>query len=72
LLWRLGGVGKPLDGFSLLQEGQQGPRHAPPVVGLPDGVRPMLEVRQYLRYDKEGQAYVAMSRLVSLGTEEHE
>lgn len=72
LLWRLGEKVEAGDGFTLLQEGQQGLQHAPPVEGLPVGARPTLVVRHYLNYDDEGQAYVAMSRLVSLGSGEQE
>jgi CRISPR-associated protein (TIGR03984 family) len=68
LLWH---QGNPVNidqqtGFALLQEGQQGQRHAPPVI--PKGrQRPALTVRHYVDYDGEGQAYVALSRLVDLG-----
>ena len=52
-------------GFALLQEGAQGQRHAPPVI--PQGrQRPKLVVRHYVDYDKEGQAYIALSRLVGV------
>jgi len=67
LLWY---QGNPIEtrrevGFSLLQEGQQGQRHAPPVI--PQGKqRPKLVVRHYVGYDQEGQAYIALSRLVGL------
>lgn len=52
-------------GFTLLQEGGQGPRHAPPVI--PKGSqRPRLVVRHYVAYDDQDQAYIALSRLVNL------
>jgi len=52
-------------GFALLQEGGQGPRHAPPVI--PNGSqRPRLVVRHYVAYDDQDQAYIALSRLVDL------
>ena len=67
LLWHQGNPVK-IDqqaGFALLREGQQGQRHAPPVI--PQGKRrPALRVRHYVDYDKEGQAYIALSRLVNL------
>jgi CRISPR-associated protein (TIGR03984 family) len=67
LLWH---QGNPVEvreeeGFAVLREGQQGPRHAPPVI--PQGKRrPALVVRHYVDYDDEGQAYIALSRLVGL------
>ncbi len=67
LLWHQGNPVKvdQQAGFALLQEGQQGQRHAPPVI--PQGKRrPALTVRHYVAYDKEGQAYIALSCLVGL------
>ncbi len=67
LLWHLGNPVKvdQQTGFALLQEGKQGQRHAPPVI--PQGKRrPALKVRHYVDYDEEGQAYIALSRLVGL------
>jgi CRISPR-associated protein (TIGR03984 family) len=67
LLWRLGNPieVRPEVGFALLQEGAQGQRHAPPLI--PQGSqRPVLVVRHYVDYDTEGQAYIALSRLVGL------
>jgi CRISPR-associated protein (TIGR03984 family) len=67
LLWHRG---RPVErrteeGFALLQEGQRGQRHSPPLI--PTGrERPRLRVRHYIKYDNEGQAYVALSRLVDL------
>lgn len=50
------------DGFTLLREGKEGLRHAPP---LPDDAQlPVrLQVRHYVAYDADGQAYIAYSRL---------
>ena len=67
LLWHQGNPVKVEQkaGFALLQEGQQGQRHAPPLI--PQGKRrPALTVRHYVDYDGEGQAYIALSRLVRL------
>lgn len=55
------------DGFILLRQGKEGLRHAPPL-SSPDS--PRLKVRHYIAYDRDGQAYIAYSRLVSLGGEE--
>jgi CRISPR-associated protein (TIGR03984 family) len=60
----------PQDGFTLMRDGVQGLLHAPPIE-LPDpaprrGRRAALCVRHYLDYDGQGQAYVALSRLVKL------
>jgi len=53
------------DGFTLLVEGAQGMRHAPPLtVGI--NRRAALLVRHYVEHDAEGQAFVAWSRLVKL------
>ncbi len=67
LLWYQGNPVKtdPAAGFALLQEGARGQRHAPPVI--PQGrQRPKLVVRHYVDYDADGQAYIALSRLVAL------
>ncbi len=53
------------DGFVLLEEGQQGLRHAPPLTP-PLQRRPALVVRHYVEYDDQGQAYICLSRLVDL------
>lgn len=55
-------------GFCLFVEGQQGLQHALPVDQNPPPAnqRARLCVRHYLEYDEEGQAYIAMSRLVNL------
>ncbi len=50
-------------GFSLLSHGQEGLRHAIPQ-SLPTGKpSPKLKVRHVVDYDRDGQAYVAMSCL---------
>jgi len=68
LLWGVGSDFEPRGDFTLLIEGQQGLRHAPPVAvrALRNNQRLALKVRHYLDYDEEGQAYVTMSRLVGL------
>ena len=58
----------PRDGFTLMRDGAQGFQHAPPIE-LPDpeprqNRRSGLSVRHYLAYDEQGQAYIALSRLV--------
>lgn len=60
----------PRDGFTLMRDGAQGFQHAPPIE-LPDpeprqNRRSGLSVRHYLAYDEQGQAYIALSRLVEL------
>ena len=66
-LWgTLGDKGKAQGGFTLLVEGRQGLRHAPPITGLGQEQRVMLTARHYLDYDDEGQAYIAGSRLTGL------
>lgn len=55
----------PQDGFTLMREGVQGLLHAPPLE-LARSERATLQVRHYLDYDKEGQAYIALSRLVAV------
>lgn len=57
--------GQSQDGFVSLHEGKEGLRHAPP---LPQGTRfpARLQVRHYLAYDSDGQAYIECSRLVAL------
>lgn len=50
------------DGFTLLQEGARGLLHAPPG----SGQSASINVRHYIEYDPAGQAYVALSRMVSL------
>jgi len=67
LLWGTD-VEERQDGFALLREGREGLRHAPP---LPENVPPPvhLRVRHYVKYDSDGQAYIAYSRLVALETQ---
>jgi len=67
LLWGLGSVIETHDGFSLVRD-KQGQRHAAPVevTSLHNTNRLVLVVRHYLDYDAEDQAYVSLSRLVSL------
>lgn len=67
LLW-----GNPVEerqGFSLLEEGQQGPKHAVPIV-VPRNCRASLTVRHYIGRDDHGQAAVLVSRLLGLGLHE--
>lgn len=67
LLW-----GSPVEerrGFSLLEEGQQGPKHAVPIV-VPRNRRTSLSVRHYIGRDDHGQAVVLVSRLLGLGLHE--
>jgi len=66
LLWHMGNptaVDEEAE-FALLQEGQRGNRHAPPVI--PHRRRPRVRVRHYIGYDDQGQAYIGLSRLVNL------
>jgi len=51
--------------FTLLVDGKQGLRHAPPITGLGDD-RVMLTLRHYVDYDAEGQAHIIASRLTGL------
>lgn len=53
------------DGFFLWRHGSEGLRHSPPVDNIND-LR--LKVRNYLDYDKDYQAYVKFSRIVSIGS----
>lgn len=59
-----------VNGFTLLAEGRQGLRHAPPLTSpVPDQDQERqiaLTIRHYLAYDDDGQAYIKMSRLVGL------
>jgi len=63
-----------VDGFVLVQEGEEGLRHAPPLgQAFADTAneqsawrRPTLTVRHYIDYDADGQASIAFSRLMSL------
>ena len=56
---------KPEKGFTLMQDGVQGLLHAPPIT-LARNKTAVLTVRHYLEYDDQGQAYIAMSRLVTI------
>ena len=53
------------DGFTLMRDGQQGLLHAPPI-SLKRDERAGLQVRHYIDYDEQGQAYIALSRLVDV------
>jgi CRISPR-associated protein (TIGR03984 family) len=69
LLWGRGRVDvletREPERFVLISEGQQGVRHAPPK--LVTGKRRLaLKVRHYVDYDDQGQARIALSRLVDL------
>ena len=62
-----GDRGRQEEGFTLLVEGKQGLRHAPPVTNLDKTDRVAVAVRHYVDYDeKEYQAYVHHSRLENL------
>jgi CRISPR-associated protein (TIGR03984 family) len=65
LLWGEGEYSK--DNFTLMVEGLQGLRHMPPV---PDGQgkSAYIDVRHYIRYDIQGQAYISHSRLLGVDT----
>ena len=68
LLWGTH-VEKTEEGFVRLRHGTEGLRHAPPM-SVPEGEleHPLvLNVRHFVDYDNEGQAYVAFSRLISIG-----
>ena len=62
-LWGEGEESK--DHFTLMHEGREGLRHAPPVEHA-EGARIGMIVRHYLYYDSYGQAYVENSRHVNL------
>lgn len=63
LLWGQGS--KTKDGFTWMEEGAQGFYHAVPLpIGQNKEVR--VTVRHYIQFDSNGQAYIALSRLVSL------
>jgi CRISPR-associated protein (TIGR03984 family) len=76
ILWGTHGTRLEHD-FTLLEDGQQGLYHAAPVAlklndknngTLKQSLR--LIIRHYLDYDEQGQAYIAVSRLVALKEEE--
>lgn len=66
-----------IEGFTLVSDGRQGMRHAVPLDvsdsafgKYPKKMRPLrLLIRHYLTYDIDGQARVALSRLVNLYVE---
>lgn len=60
-------------GFTLVEDGRQGLRHAVPMevsdraFSSSGRKRPLrLQVRHYIKYDEDGHAYIALSRLVAL------
>jgi CRISPR-associated protein (TIGR03984 family) len=64
-LWGTGQISDK--GFTLMNEGQQGFRHAPPKPGIKSNQRLGLRVRHYLEEDKEdGWLRIRTSRLVDL------
>lgn len=65
LLWGTKVV-KSVEGFSLLEEGAQGMRHAIPLTDVQP--RAALVVRHHIQYDDSGQARIVKSRLVELKT----
>ena len=68
LLWGTH-VDKIEDGFVLLYHGAEGLRHALPMQLLEGKLelQPVLNVRHFVNYDDDGQAYVEFSRLISIG-----
>lgn len=65
LLWGTE-VEKSHDGFVLLHHGSEGLRHAPPFISEDAKLPLKLNIRHYINYDPEGQAYVDFSRLISV------
>lgn len=68
LLWGTH-VEKTEEGFTRMHHGAEGLRHAPPMP-VPEGKLErslVLNVRHFVDYDGEGQAYVEFSRLISIG-----
>ena len=68
LLWGTH-VEKTEGGFARLRHGAEGLRHVPPMP-VPEGAleHPLvLNVRHFVNYDDDGQAYVEFSRLISIG-----
>jgi len=59
-------VEKSHDGFVLLRHGSEGLCHAPPFKSKDDKLRLQLNIRHYINYDPDGQAYVDFSRLISV------
>lgn len=75
LLWGTKIYAGPTAGFTWMEDGVQGLRHAVPLEVDPQMLnegrlaRPLqLKIRQYLNYDGSGQAYVQAVRLVKLFT----
>lgn len=69
LLWgKASHLPGPQDGFTLMRDGSQGLLHAVPIE-LARNKTAVLHVRHYLAYDEQGQAYVAVSRLVEVKEE---
>lgn len=71
LLWGTH-VEKTEEGFVRLRHGAEGLRHAPPIhesdIKLPLQHNPLrLNIRHFVDYDEDGQAYVKFSRLMSIG-----
>jgi CRISPR-associated protein (TIGR03984 family) len=54
------------EGFTVLEEGQQGQVHAAPLK-LAEGARAALTVRHYVAQAEDGRAVVVLSRLVNVG-----
>lgn len=68
LLWGTA-IESSKDGFVLLYHGAEGLRHAPPIDLQGSDELPLkLNMRHYINFDPDGQAYVEFSRLVSIGT----
>lgn len=65
-LWGTKDTRKTGQTFTLLREGKQGLLHAPPLIGLDNDQGVALNLRHYLDYDQNGQAYIALSRLTGL------
>lgn len=62
-------IEKTENGFTLLREGAQGMRHAVPIVVSPEQLKHRelrLQVRHYLVENEDGEARIALSRLVQL------
>lgn len=66
-LWGTRGeLGREADGFTLLVEGKQGLRHAPPIIRLAENERVALVVRHYIGTDDSDQAQIELSRLMDI------
>lgn len=69
LLWGDAQDGSGTAGFTLLADGVEGLRHAPPLPTTkfdPKHQNLGVQVQHYLAYDEDGQAHIAASRLVEL------